>query len=122
VIEISFEPWGPFRARKRTEDIHSWLEKVAAASKSAFEAGMAGSPPGPGSAGRYPGIRTGALRGSIKTLVGGDRMEIGTNMPYSLFLRDGTSKMAKRKMSYEALKEGMAAVGRLQLWVEWTRG
>ena len=34
---------------------------------------------------------------------------IGTSMPYSGFLRRGTSKMARRKMSDNALEEGMKA-------------
>lgn len=120
MIEIQFQPWRSFRARKSDADVRSWLQRVANASKSAFEQGMESSSPGPGSAGRFPGIRTGALRGSIKTIVGSDRMEIGTNMPYSWFLRAGTRKMAKRKMSPEALELGLAATGRLQQWVGWS--
>lgn len=49
-------------------------------------------------------------------------MTIGTNRPYSIFLRMGTSRMARRKMSDDALKEGMRAAGRMGRWVEWARG
>jgi hypothetical protein len=65
--------------------------------------------------------RTGGLLGSIRTEVSASEMTIGTNQPYSIFLRQGTSRMGgRRKMSDDALKEGMQGA-RLGKWVEWSR-
>jgi hypothetical protein len=119
-FEIEFSPWGQFHARKKTEAIRGWLNKVGEAGVEAFKGGM-GSYPGPSAPGAWPNSRTGRLKGSIRSIVTNDSVTIGTSMPYSGFLRSGTSKMARRKMSDNALEEGMKA-GRLGRWVEWSRG
>lgn len=118
---IQFSPWGKFHAQKDNAAIHSWLQRVAEASKAAFEGGMGHYPPA-SSAGAWPNTRSGGLKGSIRTEVTSDSMTIGTGMPYSGFLRHGTSKMARRKMSDNALEEGMRSAGRLGHWVKWVRG
>jgi phage gpG-like protein len=71
--------------------------------------------------GAWPYSQSGKLKGSIDSRVTDNSVTIGTNTPYSLFLRHGTSKMARRKMSDDALREGMKH-GRLGKWVEWVRG
>lgn len=118
-IELQFSPWSPFRARKNTAEIQSWLQSIAIAAEAAFKGGMGKYPPA-SSPGAWPNIRTGNLHGSIRTEVTADSMTIGSNMRYSIFLREGTSRMARRKMSDDALQEGMKA-GRLGHWVEWSR-
>jgi hypothetical protein len=45
---------------------------------------------------------------------------IGTNVPYSMYLRRGTTRMQRRKMSDNAMKEGVKA-GRLGRWMEWAK-
>lgn len=118
MIEISFKPWRPFYAKKLP--LRNWLKKIADASEEAFKSGMSGSSPGPSSPGAYPANRTGALSGSISSRVTANSVTIGTNVFYSIFLRTGTSKMARRKMSDSALEEGMKSA-RLTKWVEWSR-
>ena len=118
---IEFSPWGKFHARKKPEAIHRWLKGIGDAGVEAFRGGM-GSYPGPSAPGAWPNSRTGRLRASIKSEVTSDSVTIGTSMPYSIFLRAGTSKMARRKMSDNALEEGVKAGGRLTKWVEWARG
>ncbi|MGY3615668.1 hypothetical protein [Bradyrhizobium sp. USDA 10063] len=118
-ITLEFTPWRPFYARKNDAEIQSWLQRVAKASEQAFKGGMGNYPPA-SAPGAWPNIRTGRLKGSIRTEVTNDSMTIGSNMPYSIYLRNGTSRMARRKMSDDALKEGMSA-GRLGHWVEWSR-
>ena len=123
MIEITFEPWRSFLARKKPGAIQSWLQRIAEASEAAFKSGASrqwgggrGSSPG-----QWPMRRTGGLLGSIKTEVTADSMTIGSNQPYSIFLRQGTSRMGgRRKMSDDALKEGMKGA-RLGRWVEWSR-
>ena len=120
MISIQFIPWSPFRARKKPEAIRRWLREVANKSEAAFKGGM-GRGPAPSAPGAWPNVQTGRLRGSIRSEVTANSMTIGSNTPYSGYLRTGTSKMARRKMSDNALKEGMRAAGRLDKWVEWTR-
>ena len=117
---IEFTPWGHFYARKKQEEIRRWLQSIGDAGTEAFRSGM-GTYPGPSAAGAWPNSRTGGLKGSIRSEVGSNSVTIGTNRPYSMYLRGGTSKMARRKMSDNALQEGIKA-GRLGKWAEWARG
>jgi phage gpG-like protein len=118
-FSLEFKPWKRFQARKNEGEIHRWLRGVADASAETFRSSMKGYPPA-SSPGEYPAVRTGRLRASIGTEVTHDSATVGSNMFYSIFLRMGTSKMARRKMSDDALKEGMEKA-RLGRWVEWTR-
>jgi hypothetical protein len=121
VISIQFTPWTPFYARKDPGTIKSWLQAIGEASKQAFSGGMGSYPPA-SAPGAWPNSRTGSLKGSIAIEVTESSMTIGSNMPYSIYLRTGTSKMARRKMSDDALKEGMSkSDGTLGHWVRWSR-
>jgi hypothetical protein len=119
-IILQFTPWRPFYARKDPETIKSWLRAIGDASKAAFIGGMGSYPPA-SSPGAWPNVRSGSLLSTISVEVTADEMTIGSNMFYSAYLRSGTSKMARRKMSDDALKEGMAASeGVLARWVHWS--
>jgi hypothetical protein len=118
-ITIEFTPWHPFHARKNLGAIHRWLQSIGEAGTAAFRSGMGSYPPA-SSPGAWPNSRTGRLKGTIDYKVAGDSVTIGTSTRYSGYLRRGTSKMARRKMSDNALQEGMRA-GRLGRWVEWSR-
>ncbi len=118
-ITIEFQPWGRFYARKRNEEIRRWLKTVGDAGVDAFRGGMGNYPPA-SDPGAWPNNRTGRLGRSIRSVVSTDEVTIGTSMFYSIFLRRGTSKMARRKMSDNALQEGMKKA-RLGRWVEWSR-
>jgi hypothetical protein len=117
---IEFSPWGKFHARKKTEVIRGWLGRIGTAGVAAFRDGMGDYPPA-SAPGAWPNSRTGRLRGSIRHETTSNSVTIGTSMPYSGFLRTGTSRMARRKMSDNALREGMRH-SRLGKWVEWSRG
>jgi len=123
---IEFSPWGKFHAREKPEVIRSWLRSIGEAGTQAFRSGM-GKYPGPSAPGAWPNSRTGNLKKTINYEVGGGgafeySVTIGTDMYYSKFLRSGTSRMARRKMSDNALAEGVRGAGRLGKWVEWSRG
>jgi phage gpG-like protein len=121
-IEISFKKWAPFKAQKDQKAFRRWLKVVAEESYKAFTTGMKQYPPA-SKKGQYPSIRTGRLRRSVATRVTDDTVVIGTHMPYSGYLRHGTRKMARRKMSDNALKEGIAAATkRAEKWVGWSHG
>jgi len=116
---IEFTPWRAFHARKRREEIHRWLRGIGEAGTEAFRSGMGNYPPA-SSPGAWPNNRSGRLNKSIRFVATDHDVTIGSNMPYSLFLRTGTKRMARRKMSDNALKEGMQH-SRLGRWVEWSR-
>jgi len=125
-ITIEFTPWGRFRARQNKTEIRGWLRRVGQAGTEAFRSGMGKYPPA-STPGAWPNSRTGLLRSTIKYQVGGGgsfeyNVTIGTGAPYSMFLRSGTSRMARRKMSDNALSEGVRKAGRLGHWAEWVRG
>lgn len=119
-ITIEFTPWGHFYARKKREEIRRWLHSIGEASVDAFKSGMGEYPPA-SAPGAWPNRRSGRLRASVRAEVKSDEVTVGTSMPYSLYLRHGTSKMKRRKMSDDALKAGMKS-GRLAHWVVWTHG
>lgn len=119
-MALEFESWSSFRAG-RTGEKRRWLERVAKESEAAFRKGMGHFPP-VSAPGAWPNTRTGRLLGSIRTRVTDTEVTISTNTHYSMFLRHGTSKMGRRKMSDNALEEGLRAAGRMGRWVGWVHG
>jgi phage gpG-like protein len=122
MIEIDFKAWAPFHAQYDKKAFKRWLQIVARESEKAFKGGMKGYPPA-SSPGQYPAIRTGRLRGSVATRVTDNSVVIGTHMPYSGYLRSGTRMMKRRKMSDNALQEGIEKAKKLsKKWVGWEHG
>lgn len=71
--------------------------------KAFFQAAM--NRPGRSSPGEYPANDSGALSASTSVVVSGATGTISVNTTYAGYLRDGTSRMAPRKMLFEALRE-----------------
>src|SRR5262245_13500144 len=103
-MQLQFVPWHDFHAVKKPPVISAWLRGIAQASEQAFRAGASRAYPPASRPGAWPARRTGGLIGSIQTEVTAKSVTIGTNQRYSKFLREGTSRMARRKMSDNALK------------------
>ena len=132
MIELQFIPWARFRARRMPKVTTSWLRRVRNEATITFRAGMLGphtgriyrrrgKPHQASAPGEYPAKDTGRLLASLKAASNPQEAVIGTNMPYSKWLREGTRKMARRKMSDNALREGRAAAGHPKGWVAWAR-
>ena len=138
MIELQFIPWARFRARRMPKVTTSWLRRVRDEATSTFRAGMLGPHTGriyyrrrgrhqASAPGEYPAKDTGRLLASLKGQSTPQEAVIGTNMPYSKYLREGTRKldgtrlMMRRKMSDNALREGRAAAGHPKGWVAWAR-
>lgn len=128
---FKFIPWGRFHAlRDKAVDLR-FMDAAAHESEDAFKIGLAGSKSGihhaglprrSSAPGEYPANQSGRLRGSISSTFSAVRMDVGSNVFYSKFLRDGTVKMARRKMSDDALKEGVPkARSMLKGWVTWAK-
>jgi hypothetical protein len=135
-MRIEFKPWGRFYATRDQRLIQRFLSEAADIVLKRLRDGLR-NPPKSGrfytgrskrriqaSANRalaeYPARDTGDLLRSAKRRVGRNEMEVGTGMFYSRFLRDGTSKMARRKMSDTAMEESLpqleGKLGRVAYW------
>ena len=122
IAVLDLKPWHKFKADVDERVIRAWLAIIAQESRAAFMKGTSRHSPPSSRAGAWPKQRTGALRGSIKAEVVGQGVVVSTNRPYSMYLRTGTSKMGRRKMSDTALEIGMQkAENRMKNWVQWVR-
>lgn len=133
MIRLSFKGWHNFYAKKKPEVVRAWLKTVTSHAQRVFTAGLLGRHSGQiyyrrrgrhqaSAPGEYPASDSGNLLASMRTKTTATEATIGTNMFYSRFLRYGTKKMARRKMSDDAIKEGAAAArGKLKGWVAWQR-
>ena len=57
--------------------------------------------------GEYPANRTNAYKGSISARTQAMRMTIGAEVPYAVYLADGTKRIKERKSSRHALQEAL---------------
>lgn len=130
---LEFKPWPSFRARKSSKVIRSWLRKVKDEATDVFKAGMTGSHTGriyrrrgrthqASAPDEYPATDTGRLLASLRGSSDLREAKVGTGMYYAKFLRQGTKKMARRRMSDNAIREG-AAIARPSSrgWVAWLK-
>lgn len=134
MLFLEFKPWGRFWAKKNNKIIRQYLRAVKDKSQEIFKRGMLGPHSGriyarrggrlhqASAPGEYPANDTGKLLASMRGRVTQIEATIGTNMYYARFLRTGTTKMARRKMSDNALREGrQASRGKLKGFVAWSK-
>ena len=122
IAVLDLKPWHKFKADLDERTIRAWLVTIAQESRKAFMSGTSRHSPPPSRDGAWPKQMTGALRGSIKAEVKGHAVVVSTSQPYSGYLRSGTSKMGRRKMSDTALEIGIQkAENRMKHWVQWVR-
>lgn len=132
-----FTPWRHFRAFRNRAVTTAFMKQVATEGENTLRKGIL-SPPKTGriykrkrgshqasvnrSAAEYPANDTGALAKSVRKVYTATKAEIGTNMFYSKFLRNGTRKMERRKMSDTAMKLAIAKSRfKLRRWAGWRR-
>lgn len=133
---LQFKPWKKFHAFRDHAADARFLRAVADESERAFRKGMRSRKSGrrylkPGgrvhiasAPGEYPAVDTGRLMASIRTDVSRTESRIGTGMHYAIYLRRGTRFMARRRMSDDALMEGLRAARAKTpfRWMRWKRG
>lgn len=109
-MNLVFKAWRRFHAEKDGRARYALLDDVGRQSVKVFKSSMGNYPPA-SSPGEYPAKRSGRLFRSVDYDVKGavNEVTVGSDMPYSRFLRSGTRKMARRKMSDDALMEGTEA-------------
>lgn len=132
---IVFTPWRRFSAVKDRMAIRRYLQAVADETENVLRDEMVsgrksgrvyrrrGRSHRASAPGEYPARDSGRLFRSIKKRVTLHDATVGTTVFYAKFLADGTSKMAKRKMSEDAMKKALARIrGRVFRWVRWKIG
>lgn len=108
---ILFKPWRPMKAVKSEPAINAYLVETGKAVKSKFIDELAGSKSGrmygghrASAPGEYPAHWRGALLAGTNYTVSSRSVEIGSTAPHAKYLM-GTSKMKKRRMFDNAMKE-----------------
>lgn len=129
MIEGKFTPWGRFKAIRNRKVDSQFLDAVAHETEDQFRIGLAsqksgihhpGMPRRSSAPGEFPANQSGKLRGSIRSESNTKRATAGSNVFYARFLREGTSKMRRRKMSDDALKAAVPKVrSLLKGWIGW---
>lgn len=123
---LVFTPWRKFLAFRDMGVTDAYLRRIAATAERIFKDGT--NPPKSGRiyirrGGRrhqasarteYPARDTGSHFKTISSFSNSEEAVVGSGMYYAKFLRDGTRKMARRKMSDNALQEaqGKDFIGR----------
>lgn len=136
-MKIEFKPWNRFSAYHDKTAVRKYLRTAADVVLDRLKKGLR-NPPKSGrlylgrskriirasnglrAAAEYPAKDTGDLLASADKRVSETEMEVGTGMFYSRFLREGTRKMLRRKMSDTALTESLPQlrdrIGRFAYW------
>lgn len=130
-MRFVFTPWRRFFARRNKDVDKRYLDALGHEAEDRFRAGMAGPKSGikhaglprrSSRAGEFPANQRNALIRSISSQASATDVTVGSNMPYSIYLREGTKKMAARKMAPDALNEAIPRVrSLLQGFVGWDR-
>ena len=121
MFKMTFTPFRQVRAEYNRAGVVLFLQDVARSAHHAFRVGSEASNGGSVYRGRggvlhrasapgaWPAKNSGRLLQSIRTVVTMTEATIGTNTEYSGYLRHGTRKMSRRKMSDDAIKAGVLA-------------
>lgn len=136
MIELITTGFQRVKAVKQDHIINMWLREVRGKAQEAFARGMLGPHSGKvymrrrgphvassnATRAEYPANDTGTLLASLKSRQTPNSATIGTNVYYARFLRGGTVKMARRKMTDDALLEGAkAAKHKSKGWIAFER-
>lgn len=132
---MKFTPWRPFKAFRDWALTTRYLDHTGRLAVRLFRHEMVQPKSGrlywrPGRLHRasandgseFPANDFGPLRASADSDASKLKVEMGTNMPYSKFLREGTGKMHRRRMSDDAMQLAIPLTRpELKGWVKWKR-
>lgn len=148
MTRLALTPWNRFKAEHDGALVRRWMQGVGDRTHLYFRSKMEASrggrvythelrtingrvlpvrkrPRGPHKAsapGDFPAKDTGRLINSIRKETTSDEMTIGTTMFYARYLKRGTKRMKRRKMSSDALKETLpSARSGLRGFAKWRR-
>jgi len=135
MFKITFQPWRRFVAYRDRRVTTTFMRDAAKEFNKEYRKAIA-SPPKTGRMYRrkhglhqasrplteYPANETGALQNSVRSDATSDTATVGTTMFYGKFLREGTRKMQRRKMSDNIVRDNTPRIlARLRGWVVWKR-
>jgi phage gpG-like protein len=131
---FDFIPWRKFCAFKDKKVLSLFLRSVAKDAETRLKEGIRNPPKtGVKRVGRkrasinnarqeFPANQTGRLLGSVTSESNANSATVGTTMYYGRYLRYGTRKMRRRRMSDDALSLVVPrSLARLRGWVVWRR-
>lgn len=136
MIQLKFKGWRATALHSKAH-VTRWLGSVADGMRDVFRQGMLGPHTGrvyrrrgrvhQASVNRrraeYPASDTGRLLASLRAESTDRTARVGTGAPYAAYLRSGTSRMKRRKMSDDALDEGYKSTRQgVRGWVSWQKG
>lgn len=115
---LVFTPWRVFDVFRDHVVTQSFLRRIASTAEAEFKQGIASPKHGrlyrrrgrshrASAPGEFPAKDSGAHVATVSSRANTSEAVVGSGMFYARYLRDGTRKMAKRKMSKEALRQAM---------------
>jgi len=131
---FSFKPAGYFSTYKDTLRPRAFIIATAKAAKKNYVDGMNAPKSGrlytrkgkswrASAPGEYPANRTQAYKRSISATTQAYRMTIGAQVPYAVYLAEGTKRIAERKSARHALQEALPHTREeLRGFVRWKAG
>lgn len=133
-MRLRFTGWRLFKAGLDEKEMQRWLETVARISAQHMREKITGPHTGKigyrkgggrfirSAPGEFPANDSGELLASVKGVAFKNKAFVAANTPHSTYLRKGTRRMAKRKMTIEALAYGIRASSHLRDgFIEWLR-
>lgn len=129
MTQIIFTSWPRFQAIKDIAHIRQWLQSLGSGAVEIYKRGMQGPHSGrvygkhrASSPGEYPAMPRGRLFRTIRKEETADSVTVGTSASYAIYLRRGTSKMKRRKMSDNAMTEAVAKQQPIGRFARFRRG
>lgn len=118
-MSLIFTGWRAFMAIRDKAVTDAYLRRIGATAEGEFKRGIASPKSGriyrrrggshqASAPGEFPARDSGAHLATVGHKVGPAEVTVGSGMFYAKFLRNGTRKMAKRKMSQDALSNAVA--------------
>lgn len=118
-MSLVFAGWRAFAVFRDKAVTDAFLRRIGASAEGEFKRGIASPKSGriyrrrgrshrASAPGEFPAKDSGAHLATVSHRVGPSEVTVGSGMFYAKFLRYGTKKMARRKMSPDALKAALA--------------
>lgn len=127
---LIFKGWRRFWAKWNERNVREFVRDAANTTAETLRSRIM-SPPKTGrrygahqasAPGEYPANETGTLASGIRTRITAREGTAGTTDMHGFWLRNGTTRMAARKMSDAAMAEALPTVrARMKIFAEWKR-
>jgi len=130
-VTLRFKRWGRFSSFIDRRKLRNWMAKVGSEAEKTFRDGMLGGHSGvqypnlpnrSSSPSEFPASQSGNLLSTLRVEIDTQKVVIGTSAEYSYWLRRGSGRMARRRMSDDALLAGARkAKANSRRWARWRK-